>query len=218
MRSGSSLLMHLLVSHEELLGIGERNVVFQKPRDLSKLELISRWKYRQLFSNQKYFVDQINHNKFTPYHSLWNEYPIQIIFLVRNPSESISSLLNLSKQHYNDKWSLEMAENYYTNRLLGMQQIYDSITVKTSALCIQYEELISDPEKELVRIQSFLALKNSIKSSYELFDFSRKSGDPSAQILEGKIIKTNKNLHKIPADSLEKMNSIRARFIQNFDQ
>ena len=66
MRSGSTLLMHLLVNHPQIIGCGERSVAYRSDDDLDKLELAARRSQHSLFRQVSYVVDQLNHDQFTP--------------------------------------------------------------------------------------------------------------------------------------------------------
>jgi hypothetical protein len=66
MRPGSSLLHHILVSHPDLLGCGERNVAYDSADDLHRLQLAARRHRRAYWRRYRYLVDQINHDRFVP--------------------------------------------------------------------------------------------------------------------------------------------------------
>src|SRR5262245_57001546 len=49
MRSGSTLLLHILLTNPEVIGCGERNAVYRSPEDFDKLEIASRFAQRAPF-------------------------------------------------------------------------------------------------------------------------------------------------------------------------
>ncbi len=215
MRSGSSLLMHLLSSHPEILGGGERNATYQANHDLWKLALKTRKEHRVPFTFIPYFIDQINHNKFTPKLNLFSKENIQVIFLIRKPAPSISSILNLSKKYYDSSWSEKKATAYYVERLAFLQQVQQQLTPSQKTL-IQYESLVALPIPELEKIRQFLNLQSELKESYNLFEFTGKRGDPSQHIQSGKIVETKANLIAIDESLLQKATTAYEGFIANF--
>ena len=78
MRSGSSLLEHILSSNDEIMGFGEQNRIYKNFFDLKKMEFYIRKKQRLFFNNVKYSVDQILHNQYTPNLSLLNNHSFNL--------------------------------------------------------------------------------------------------------------------------------------------
>ncbi len=205
MRSGSTLLQHLLISHPQICGLGERNLAYKNENDLWKLVARCRWKYQKPFYKYSFFIDQINHNHLTPTIDLLKMDTVKIIFLLRKPDASISSLLRLSEKYYDGKWTPESATDYYVNRLQFLQRSMQKLDNSTYWL-VQYEGLIHHSEKVLSQIADFLNLNSPIQQTYKTFDFTGKKGDPSQKIDFGKIKTTTSPLLKINADLLEKAN------------
>ncbi len=207
MRSGSSLMLHLLVNHPELVGSGENNASYHQTRDLHKLELKSRIAQKTFFKNYSFVVDQINHNKFTSNFKFLNQQPIHFLFLIRKPIPTISSILRLSDQFYNGKWTEEMAINYYCDRLNGMEKLYSNIDQSKNVKVVKYEDLVQNPITELSSIQNKLGLSSSFSTDYNTYAFTGKKGDPSENIRKGSVAKIDKPIHStISSDDLKKLN------------
>src|SRR5215470_14567177 len=79
MPSGTTLLLHLLISNPELIACGERNTAYRSADDLDKLEIAARQSQRSMFRQVSYVVDQINHDEFTPNPDLFKSERIRCI-------------------------------------------------------------------------------------------------------------------------------------------
>ncbi len=198
MRSGSSLLSRILMSNEQVYGLGERNAAYESSVDLWKLALTCRIRLGQN-KEALYYLDQINHNHFNPNWELIEAHPIKLIFLIRKPAASINSLLRLTKEHYGSQWPLDRATDYYRERLhfLGAMKKQH----KGASICIQYENLVDQPERVLKQITNFLGLRESLKPSYST-QGPVQSGDPSELLQSGRISKQVRELIEIPEEAL----------------
>ena len=205
MRSGSSLLLHLLINHPDLLGHGESNSTYNQTNNLHILELKSRWTHHSFFKNYEYFVDQINHNQFTPNFHLLNQAPVSFIFLIREPFATVSSLLRLSEQFYKNKWTVSMAIDYYCERMKGMAKLYQAIDNQSQISAVRYEHLISHPERALKNIQVNLNLQTAFSTTYDIYKFTGKKGDPGTSIKEKKIVKKEKPLLDFTPEQINKL-------------
>lgn len=188
MRSGSTLLMHILLSHPSITGIGESNKVYSTDDDLWSLVLSSRLEHRTLFQRTTYYADQINHNAKTPDFSIFSDYDMRYILLIREPMTSISSILRLSKKYYTNTWTLKKAEEYYIQRLEKLYEIAKNDHYKT--LIMQYETLTQQPNLSLDNLTTWLNLNTPLSPEYQQFKFTGQRGDPSSNVRIGKI-KTN---------------------------
>jgi len=199
MRSGSSLLTHFLLSSRDTNGWGEQNAVYKNELDLFKLIVRTGYRSRRRPARAKYYVDQINHNHFTPDPALFNSERLRTIVLVRSPQATISSIVNLSKQFYGGKWGPEAACEYYIKRLAFLKNhLADS-----NALCIQYEHLCEEPERELKRLEIYLDIKIPHYTSYPLQPFTGTRGDPGKKITQGQITAARSHQeNQIPAPIL----------------
>src|SRR5881397_3756704 len=116
MRSGSTLLLHILLTNPELIGCGERNALYRSSEDLDKLEIAARISQRAPFRRVRYAVDQINHDRLTPSLELLRDERVRCIFLMREPIATIQSIVNLTRTFY-DPWTAQRAVDYYSERL-----------------------------------------------------------------------------------------------------
>jgi len=208
MRSGSSLLEHILTTNNKILGFGEQNRIYHSLFDIKKMELYVRCKQKKLLKNPKYIVDQILHNSLTPNIKLLNNGRIKIIFLIRSPLETISSIERLGGFPYGiDLTGTYNSGNYYTNRMNTLMSISKSIP-KSSQIFLTYNDLINDSDSALNNLSMFLELKYPLQKKYKLKPSTRVLGDRSENILKGEIVSMEKKTIPIDSRSLEKLDNV----------
>jgi hypothetical protein len=184
MRSGSTLLMHILLSNPEFIGCGERSVAYRFADDLDKLEIAARRSQSSLLRQVSYVVDQINHDEFTPDPDLLQSEQIRCIFLIREPEEAIQSLLRITRQS-SDPWSVERAIDYYVGRLKTLAAFHEKAGRR--AIGLTYSDLVDHSPKTLKRLTSFLAPSSPLRPEYSIHSFTGRRGDTSERIRLGRI-------------------------------
>lgn len=187
MRSGSTLLLHVLLGNDGIGGMGERNATYSSKSDLAKLVVATRLARRRPFARFRYVVDQINHSRFTPDTALLEHPRVRLLFLIREPEPSLASLLELTRRASYEPWSLERAVDYYVERLGTLMRIARSLATPTHAASLTYEELTERPQETLARLASFLGMDSPFSESYPVHDFTGTRGDPGQDIRTGHI-------------------------------
>ncbi len=186
MRSGSTLLMHLLSSHPEVLGAGERNAVYASPQDLRRLAVEAAYARRRFFREYRYVVDQINHDRFLVDEGLLDHPRVAKIFLVREPRGAVASMVEVLGRHYG--MTLEQAADYYVDRLRALERYARKVADQRCSLFLSYQDLVKNPRPSLDRLQAFLDLETPLSESYRRFRFTGRQGDPSRRISSGRIL------------------------------
>ena len=186
MRSGSTLLHHLLISHPEIIGRGERNEVFAGSRDLDRLKLDVYLHRGQFFRVHRFVADQINHNRFLKSEALLNHPHVRTIFLIREPQASVASMVRVLGRYYGT--NVEQATAYYADRLKTLTRYAGQIQDRSRAFFLTYSDLVLNTEATLRALQSFLGLSTRLTEEYRLFDFTGSQGDPSPHIMSGRIL------------------------------
>jgi len=188
MRSGSTLLLHILMTHPEIIGCGERNTPYRSSIDLDKLEIASRVARRAPFRPVRYAIDQINHDKFTPNADLLGDERLRCIFLIREPKATIESIVNLSRTYY-EPWTVQRAVDYYSQRLQTLAEYATRLGSGNEVLGLTYNDLIADTSSALRRLESFLRLSGTLREQYMIQSFTGRRGDPSENIHVGHIVR-----------------------------
>ncbi len=209
MRSGSSLLTHILNSNPEIIGYGETHLKYTSEKDFKALMFKVYWNARDLKMNHKYILDKVLHNnKFLKHQFLTSE-QILGIFLIREPQRSLASMLEL-KPHWNEQDVL----NHYCYRLAKLEEYAKLINNKKRSLLITYEQILNNSESVFDSLKNFLETQAGFSEEYQLMQTTgqRYVGDWQGNINAGRIVRTPRKLdNSISQESLE-------RAIQAFDQ
>ena len=187
MRSGSTLLLHLLLTNSRISSLGERNTAYAARSDLVRLAAETRFRTRKIFATLNYIADQVNHDRFTPCLSLLNDPRVRVIFLLRRPEASLASLSALSRLYAGKSAVLLRATDYYVTRLQFMRDLAGNLVGTGQAAFVTYEQLIDSPTQALARLQNFLRLAQGFSTEYEIQQFTRRRGDPGPNIGLGRI-------------------------------
>ncbi|MGM5470914.1 sulfotransferase family protein [Flavobacteriaceae bacterium LMO-SS05] len=217
MRSGSTLLEHILSSNNQILGFGEQSRVYTKKSDFKKMELFIRWNQKKIFKYSKYVVDQILHNKYTPNIDFLINHNVKFIFLARSPIETISSIENLGSHPYSKaNRGLYNSIDYYINRLVEIISMSKIIPVNRQFF-LTYTDLTEKTDQTLLGISEFLELKTTLKKDYKLKRSTGHLGDKFENIKKGTIILTQKKLTSLSDKSIKKMNLVYIKTIKHFN-
>jgi hypothetical protein len=187
MRSGSTLLLHLLLMSDEISGMGERNTAYLSSGDLSRLAIATRVASRAPFRRLRYVVDQVNHNPLTPNSRVLNDPRVRLLFLIRQPQPAIGSLMELSRNYFPHSWTVTRAVDYYIERLRALSLIAEHLTNPKGAAFVAYEALTDSPQETLESLRSFLGLRLALSQTYRTHSFTRRRGDPMPTIATGQI-------------------------------
>lgn len=189
MRSGSTLLLHLLMTNPEISARGERGAVYGSRAEFARLTLATRIARRFLFRRLRYVADQVNHNHLTPDSSLLQDPRVKLVFILRRPEFALASILELYRAHYEQPWSVSRAVEYYVERLAVLAKLGESLPNPTYAALITYEALTESPEETLEALRSFLGLRQGFSQNYNTHSFTGLSGDPGPNIAVGRIVR-----------------------------
>jgi len=189
MRSGSTLLLHLLLTHPAVAALGERNAVYASRGDLARLALATRASARAPLRRLRYVADQVNHNRFTPNSWLLGDPRVRVLFMLRKPEASLVSLLELSRIHYEGSWSALGAVNYYVERLGFLTKLAASLPSAKCAALVTYETLTDSPQQTLEALRIYLELQHGFSQTYSTQPFTGSRGDPGPNIRVGRILR-----------------------------
>ena len=184
MRSGSTLLSHILASHPDIVGAGEAHITYQTPADLPQLVLKTCEFLHRPILRETYIVDQINHPYVTD-DVLRSSQIYRCIILIRDPEATIKSTMKMLKCEE------QAALDVYIRRLetlTGYGQLLGD-----RALLVQYDDLVDRTEETLAAVTGFLGLDSPLTSTYATHRMTGRVegyGDPSNNIKAGQIIRT----------------------------
>lgn len=190
MRSGSSLLTHLLNSNPEILGYGETHIKYVGRRSLLELrdDVHERFAaHDALPAHHRYTMDKILH----PYildPSVLRVKPLKIVVIVRHPTNALPSILDLDLDFIQ---TAQRVLKYYRRTLQRMTEwlsCYDR-----PYLVIDYDELVNRPETVLRRLSDYLDLQEPLTTKYDAMWATGEPGigDSSLHIHEREITSTS---------------------------
>jgi hypothetical protein len=199
MRSYSTLLMHILGSHEEISGYTEAKLSYRGPMDLFQLRCTS-----QLDGNFKqgctYVVDKILHDGFRLSDGIILDANIMFIFVIRKPREALKSMMKMEmnrekgrgrqEEGYMKPGTPEHAMAYYVPRLESLSGLARRINrLGRTPFLLEAERLVEEPRAVLEQLGQRLQLRTQLNEKYSVFDLTGESGrgDMSTYIRSGAI-------------------------------
>ena len=204
MRSYSSLLSHILGSHERIAGYSEMHLSYKKRSDLLTL------RYRVYISNNRepikdYIFDKILHNH-TINDEILNDKNTRALFMLREPEATLKSILKMSENLNNPNRisDINKIKNYYLKRLGQLEEL--AKRTNGTGVYLDAEKIVEDTDFILGYLTDWLQLKTPLSSEYKTFSKTGEPGfgDPSENIKQGKIIKNRKQPNVVIPDEILK--------------
>jgi hypothetical protein len=189
MRSGSTLLLHLLLTNPEISAIGERGAVYASKADFARLAIVTRIVRGLPFRRLRYVVDQVNHSRLTPASSLLEDPRVKVLFILRHPEASIASILELYRTYYPEPWSPARALDYYVERLEALTKLGEALPTTACGALVPYEYLTESPTETLEALRIFLGLSSGFSQTYDTYSFTGSYGDPGPKIALGRVVR-----------------------------
>jgi hypothetical protein len=184
MRSGSTLLAHILASHPDFVSAGETHTAYRAPADLPKLVLNTSELLRRPILRESYIVDQINH-EYVSDEVLRSEQLYKCLILIREPGATLRSMMDLLK--CDEKKSLDL----YTNRLALLTSY--GLLLGGRAMLVNYNDLVDRTNETLAALTYFFELDLPLSPNYVTHRMTARIpgfGDPSNNIKSGRIVRT----------------------------
>lgn len=215
MRSGSSLLTHLLTTNPEIIGYGETHTNYADADDFKALLKKVYWQAQEfrtlgdvqnLRMNHRYVMDKVLHNKKFLDHEFLTSEQIYAIFLLREPERSLASIADL-KPH----WSQQKTIEYYTGRMATLVDYAHLINDPKRMLVVTYEQILDDTPKVLTTLQQFLHTQAPFTEQYRVLKTTgmKGVGDSKGNIKAGKIVRSQRQLSQsFPPDLLDQAQQV----------
>jgi len=152
MRSGSTLLAHILFSNPQIIGYGETHIRYNSEEDFKTLICKNYMGLHRLRMPETYVLDKIVQPDYFKEAALKSR-KIRTIFLLREPKATLESLLDVLPH-----WDAEKSLKYYVNRLYTLEKEVKTVNDKERSLYITYEQLLRQTEKAFKVIEGFLGI------------------------------------------------------------
>ena len=218
MRSGSSLLTHILISNPEITGFGETHLKYSTDKNyldlVCKVSLLNRIFIKM--GNERYILDKILHNHLLEDTdlTLLKKNNCKVIFLVREPEDSVKSIITTLK--YTEKEAIK----YYQSRLKHIGSLSQGMDKNISKYFLKFNELINDNDNVLTSLSKFLGLDSRLRPEYKIHRTTGKKGigDIGNNIFAGRIIapKANDDI-SLNESTIKSLNKIYNDFVKLFN-
>jgi hypothetical protein len=195
MRSGSTLLGHIIASHPDFMGAGETYTSYKRPADLQKLVPRTCELLRTLQLKGKFVVDKITMEQYLSAETLSSLPLHKCVIQIRDPKSTLKSLMWLFD------CSQETALTLYKAQLATLEK-YGKV-LADRAILIRYDDLIERSQEALTALTRFFAVDPPFTHEYEKTKITGKMGDPSDNIRSGRIIRTTGYDYSIRKDLLD---------------
>jgi hypothetical protein len=199
-RSGSSLLQHLLISNPQITGFGENHMSYEGFEDFTQLACNTLWCLRTLRMPETYWVDKIVHlRSFNISERILKDNNVFTVFMVRDPLASIQSIFKNSTD------VLPVSIQYYSEMMNELECYGRLIPDKKHGFFLTYDQLLNETDTVLTGLSQYLKLDPPLDDTYDLLPTTGKSsyGDWSENIKSGKIVKLpGDHSIKIPDESI----------------
>lgn len=188
MRSRSTLLSHLLGSHPDICGYKEYLRRYHSKKDFMRLRLQTFKEFQ--WKRPRFLQDKVLHAQYTPPLEVLQAFPTKSILFIREPIESLKSIIAMEKRNGNQiDNNASFACGYYCSRIEDIITIAQGLP-KDDYLFFDSSEIVENTVSTLKNIEDFLGLQTPLNSSYKLFKDTGKrlKGDSSENIQAGKIL------------------------------
>ncbi len=213
MRANTSLIGHILGNNPEINGYYEMHIGYFSWKSLirQKLKYLENHEFKV---NSHYIFDKILHNEHYINTNLLKK-SSKIIFTLREPSETIPSIINLFKKSNpeHEFASIKGASEYYISRLERLEQCSEEL--KNKFIYIDANIIKTNTDNFFSFLENELSLKSALTAEYEIQKMTgmAKSGDSSQALKKGKVIK-EKNIYSnviIEDDRATELNELYTR-------
>jgi Sulfotransferase family len=203
MRCGSTALSHILCSHPQISGYGEAHISYKSRSDIGLLILnqTKRNSYRQ---SSTYLFDKILHSRYDSHNST-DFFESRAIFMIREPIKTIQSIRTLFSSIGSNEYSNDvLVSDYYEERMCSLLANWEKFP-SLHRIGMSFEQLKTDPEKNLVKISEMIGLSPQLTNNYlqPRNGLGHGAGDPLTSHKYNKII--SDNISTTSTDTLQKI-------------
>lgn len=202
MRSGSSLLTHIINANPAVIGYGETHVEYASTHDFNTLLKKVYWQtqdfrgpgdLKNLRMDHAYVMDKVLHDKKFVSEDFLHHDQVYALFLLREPARSLNSILDL-KPHWNEQDALD----YYCGRLKTLARYAELIGTPARMMVVTYEQMLEKTPDALATLQQFLQTPVPFSEEYRVLKTTgmKGVGDPKGNIKAGKIVRSQRPLSR----------------------
>lgn len=192
MRSGSSLISHILGSHPQIAGYSERHKAYRDTLDvlLARAEILGDSEISTQTDKPLYIFDKVLHNTIPLCSRVLNNQRTTILVSVREPLSTLASCSRLAELDPDMACFAEplYAADYYVQRLAFLNK--QLLLLRTPPVVLFSEALFLEPAPTLEVLTKALGLTAPLTSEYKKFRYTGRPGfgDSGNAIRTGKVI------------------------------
>ncbi len=191
MRSGSTLLLHILNTNPGITGYGETHRLYGRPRDYGYLTFDVCRAFRLIRPPGPYVLDKVLYRDYIRRPEVLAPDYVKLVILVRPPEESIPSILRFQPR---DIRTEQEALAYYVEQLQMVEEYARIKNDRGSVFFLTFDQLTNAPDRVLPALTQFLGLATPLTERYETIWSTgergrRGLGDDSAEIKTGRIVR-----------------------------
>lgn len=203
MRSGSSLLVHILNSNAQIVGYGEMKTLYRDEDSLGVLLSKVSLFFDKKRLSETYVLDKIVQDELFVDTNLLNRSDVMCIFLVRDAIQSLPSITDMyvnlfPKFHENWSGGEKEALEYYKTRLNRLLQLAKGNRSVNKPLLVTYDEILNKPTELFSLLHKSLGVENTFTEQYVLHKATGVPviGDFSDTIKSGRIQKDKRPVER----------------------
>jgi hypothetical protein len=183
MRTGSSLLVHILASHRNIVGYGETHNVYTRPADFGATAANVYRSLRRFPGNEEHLLDKVLHKYQIARTDVLRHPSVRVIFIIRRPDTALSSMIRNEVVV-----EAEDACQHYVQQIEWVHRLSETLPAERWTFTT-YSELTQESHSLLRRIESFLGLSSPLSERYDTnrHTGTRGVGDSSPHIVAGYI-------------------------------
>jgi len=189
MRSGTTLLHHVLADAPGVLTAGETHLTYAGPRDLVRLvQKVYRYE-RHVALAPRMVVEKCVMNDLVLAPSVLADPRCRTIFMLREPLATVGSLLALGGRAWPHADDPADAVGYFEARLAELRGQAEHLAPTGRTFFLPYEVLTTSPRPALAALGRFLALAAPLREDYgaQRWTGVPARGDLSETIRSGRI-------------------------------
>ena len=199
MRSGSTLLCHLLCNSDDIVGFGETHHSYRRRSDLAKLLTSVGEHTAKAPLRYRYVLDKIVGTRHAMSTAVLRDRRTRYVFLVREPVATVASLVAMRRQFHDEspQQLLAFAAQHYTERLAQLLQLAETIGDRGRCLLLTHQQLLAETQAAFQALQGFLVLGAPLCEDYKIMSTTGQPGigDPCPNIRLGKIVRSLPRKH-----------------------
>lgn len=204
MRCGSTLLSHILQQNPQVLGWGERHMIYRTQAEVDHIVRSTAlesgvWRLR----NHVVF-DKVVNEMFSIEPALLTAPNTRALFLLRKPEPTLSSILRVLGDA--EGWTRDDAFAHYRTRMEQMQVFAQTIDDPRRATVLTHDQLLHETDAVFDLLSVALDLDQPLTEKYETTERTGTWGwgDTSARIHTGRIVRNERPIeHDVPRDMLD---------------